>query len=109
MTLFLDEDPNLREKQALKFDSGAVGPKPAKLHRQLTAAHYHQLIIGMSTSIDEETRLKALDCGMDHFLPKPFTLQKFIEAIKTSRESKHLNGSSAIIGNTTNPNNLGKN
>ncbi|RYG63505.1 response regulator [archaeon] len=29
----------------------------------LTAAHYHQLIIGISTNVDEETKKKALDCG----------------------------------------------
>lgn len=67
----------------------------------LTAAHYHQLIIGISTNVDEETKVKALAAGtppfvcppcishpfsgMDYFLPKPFSLQKFIETIRMSR------------------------
>lgn len=69
----------------LKIDS--------KFSRQITPAHYHQLIIGMSTNVDEQTRQRALEAGMDHFLPKPFTLQKFIEAIKFSRDEKvKLNG-----------------
>ncbi|KAJ1410580.1 hypothetical protein B484DRAFT_188163 [Ochromonadaceae sp. CCMP2298] len=41
-----------------------------------------QLIIGMSTNVDEVTRRRALDAGMDFFLPKPFTLQKFTEIVK---------------------------
>jgi CheY-like chemotaxis protein len=52
----------------------------------LTREHYHQLIIGMSTDVDEETQQKALSAGMDYFLPKPFTLEKFIETIRLSRE-----------------------
>jgi CheY-like chemotaxis protein len=54
----------------------------------LSADYYHQLIIGMSTDIDNETRDKALSCGMDYFLPKPFTLQKFIETIKRSMDGE---------------------
>lgn len=61
-----------------------------KLKRSLTAAHYHQLIIGMSTNIDEETKSKAIEAGMDFFLPKPFTLKKFIDTIKLSREQKEI-------------------
>eukprot|EP01038_Epipyxis_sp_PR26KG_P012053 gene12053-16129_t len=53
---------------------------------QLTAAHYHQLIIGMSSNIDDLTRARALECGMDFFLPKPFTLEKFIETIRASKD-----------------------
>lgn len=40
----------------------------------------------MSTNIDEETKTRALDCGMDFFLPKPFTLKKFIDTIRMSRD-----------------------
>lgn len=54
----------------------------------MSADYYHQLIIGMSTDINDETRDKALACGMDYFLPKPFTLQKFIETIKRSHEEE---------------------
>ena len=43
-----------------------------------------QVIIGMSTNVDDVTRKRALDAGMDFFLPKPFTLQKFTEIIKIS-------------------------
>jgi CheY-like chemotaxis protein len=31
--------------------------------RNLTAAHYHQLIIGISTNVDEETKMKAMKAG----------------------------------------------
>jgi CheY-like chemotaxis protein len=60
-----------------------------QMRRALTNEHYHQLIIGMSTSIDDETRERALKAGMDFFLPKPFTLQKFIETLRQSRELKY--------------------
>lgn len=43
-----------------------------------------QVIIGMSTNVDDLTRKRALEAGMDFFLPKPFTLQKFTEIIKIS-------------------------
>mmetsp|Transcript_19350 Transcript_19350/g.26456 ORF Transcript_19350/g.26456 Transcript_19350/m.26456 type:complete len:653 (-) Transcript_19350:344-2302(-) len=45
---------------------------------------YRQLIIGMSSNSDAATKNKALECGMDFFLPKPFTLEKFIETIRLS-------------------------
>jgi len=79
-------DPNtkiigLQDRDSLlKVDS--------KFIRGITPEHYHQMIIGMSTNIDEQTKARALEAGMDHFLPKPFTLQKFIEAIKLSRDQK---------------------
>lgn len=63
-------------------------PGERQMRRTLTNEHYHQLIIGMSTSIDDETRDRALKAGMDFFLPKPFTLQKFIETLRQSRELK---------------------
>ncbi len=85
---------------------------PGKLKRGLTAAHYHQLIIGMSTNIDEETKKRALDAGMDFFLPKPFTLQKFIDTIKLSRDQRRAaNGSvgpSGKLNQTNNGNNSQK-
>lgn len=82
----------------------------------LTAAHYHQLIIGISTNIDEETRTKAMEAGeivsflagafcshwvfvgMDYFLAKPFTLQKFIETIRMSRMSNQQRQASLSEG-----------
>lgn len=66
------------------------GEKEQQLRRKLTEAHYHQLIIGMSTNIDEETRDRALAAGMDFFLPKPFTLEKFLDTLRRSREQRHL-------------------
>jgi CheY-like chemotaxis protein len=50
----------------------------------LTPAHYHQLIIGMSSNTDDATKQRALDAGMDYFMPKPFTLEKFIDTIKAT-------------------------
>jgi CheY-like chemotaxis protein len=77
----MDNVTDLRSKEANLQIEG-------KLKKVMTAANYHQLIIGMSTNIDEETRKRALGAGMDYFLPKPFTLQKFMETIKLSREQK---------------------
>lgn len=54
-----------------------------------------QLIIGMSTNVDDATRKRALEAGMDFFLPKPFTLQKFTEIIKISIHKDSLRQSSA--------------
>jgi len=50
-----------------------------------------QLIIGMSTDVDNDTRRRALASGMDYFLPKPFTLQKFTEIIRDSMEKNQTN------------------
>lgn len=68
----------------------SVVPMPGErqMRRTLTNEHYHQLIIGMSANIDDETRERAFRAGMDFFLPKPFTLQKFIETLRQSRELK---------------------
>lgn len=45
-----------------------------------------QFIIGMSSNVDECTKKQALDCGMDYFLPKPFTIDKFMEAIRVGNQ-----------------------
>lgn len=71
------------------LDSSLTGDQ--RLRKTLTAEHYHQLIIGMSTCIDEDTRSRALAAGMDYFLPKPFTLEKFIETIRSSRDYRKNN------------------
>jgi CheY-like chemotaxis protein len=71
------------------FEAGQPIQGERQMRRSLTNEHYHQLIIGMSTSIDDETRERALKAGMDFFLPKPFTLQKFIETLRQSRELKN--------------------
>lgn len=55
---------------------------------------YRQLIIGMSSSVDEITRQKALDSGMDFFLPKPFSLEKFIETTRQSSSVLSQHGNS---------------
>jgi CheY-like chemotaxis protein len=70
-----------------------------KLKRVMTASHayHHQLIIGMSTNIDEETRKRALNAGMDYFLPKPFTLQKFIDTIRLSKEQRKQVGTGQLL------------
>jgi CheY-like chemotaxis protein len=59
-----------------------------KMRRNLTDAHYHQLIIGISSAIDDETRDRALAAGMDFFLKKPFTIEKFIETLRISKQLK---------------------
>jgi len=44
-----------------------------------------QLIIGMSQDCNESIRRRALLNGADHFLPKPFTVQKLVAAVLQSR------------------------
>jgi CheY-like chemotaxis protein len=57
--------------------------------RHRKTGRFGQLIIGMSTNVDNETRQKALSAGMDYFLPKPFTLQKFADILKTSMQHQY--------------------
>jgi CheY-like chemotaxis protein len=56
-----------------------------------------QVIIGMSTNVDDLTRKRALESGMDFFLPKPFTLQKFTEIIKISMQKHSAIRNSAAL------------
>lgn len=80
-------------------------PNERQMRKTLTNEHYHQLIIGMSTNCDDETRDKAIDAGMDFFLPKPFTLQKFVETLRLSKVKRiAINSSSSTkINQTTFP------
>jgi CheY-like chemotaxis protein len=39
------------------------------------------IIIGISSDSNEATRRKAVEAGVDYFMSKPFTLQKFLEAV----------------------------
>eukprot|EP01033_Poteriospumella_lacustris_P003267 gene3267-2409_t len=83
-----------RKAQTTQATDDAAGhsvvpmPGERQMRRTLTNEHYHQLIVGMSGNIDDETRERAFRAGMDFFLPKPFTLQKFIETLRQSRELK---------------------
>lgn len=43
------------------------------------------MIIGMSEDCDDSIRRRALLSGADHFLPKPFTVQKLVAAVLQSR------------------------
>lgn len=56
-----------------------------------------QVIIGMSTNVDDATRKRALEAGMDFFLPKPFTLQKFTEIIKISIHKNSLRSNAPVM------------
>ncbi len=76
-----DASRDTRTEHTSALDGIPMPRKPS-----LSAECYHQLIIGMSTNIDAETRDKSLACGMDYFLPKPFTVQKFIETIRQSKD-----------------------
>lgn len=58
----------------------------ANLKRLKHFDNYHQLIIGMSASLDREFEKRALAAGMDYFMSKPFTLEKFIDIIESSQE-----------------------
>jgi CheY-like chemotaxis protein len=53
--------------------------------------YHNQFIIGMSSSVDDDTKMKAIACGMDYFLPKPFTIVKFMEAIREGNKSTVVN------------------
>ena len=46
----------------------------------------HQFIIGVSANSDHETVKASFLAGVDAVIPKPFTLQKFIETIKQSMD-----------------------
>jgi CheY-like chemotaxis protein len=104
------EEAEEEQKRRQQLDNGNITEATAascnceiisnKLKRVMTVSHayHHQLIIGMSTNIDEETRKRALNAGMDYFLPKPFTLQKFIDTIRLSREQrKQVSGGGMLI------------
>jgi CheY-like chemotaxis protein len=58
----------------------------ARHSRQDTAAREQpsprQLVIALSANSDEETRLAALEAGVDAFMPKPFTYENFLEAME---------------------------
>lgn len=79
---------------ALEQNSRGIGRSGAGSHSGGRGAHVDslsyqsnaQLIIGMSTDVDSVTRRRALDAGMDYFLPKPFTLQKFTEIVRQGVE-----------------------
>jgi CheY-like chemotaxis protein len=52
----------------------------------------HQFIIAMSANSDSETVKKAYQCGVDAFIAKPFTFQKFHDTFFTKYiTKKHLN------------------
>lgn len=57
----------------------------ANLKRLKQFDNYHQLIIGMSASLDREFEKRALAAGMDYFMSKPFTLEKFVDIIESSQ------------------------
>jgi CheY-like chemotaxis protein len=85
-----NSNQDVNNSSSKKSVLGALpGEQEQQLRRKLTEAHYHQLIIGMSTNIDEETRDRALAAGMDFFLPKPFTLEKFLDTLRRSRAQRH--------------------
>ena len=84
-------DPNNRAFGHGRGGSVGRGARADSSTRASFASSYEtpsQLIIGMSTDVDSFTRRRALDSGMDYFLPKPFTLQKFTEIIRASIAAK---------------------
>ncbi len=81
---------NTAANQTATVQGGVFGELPPVKRKGSFAECFHQLIIGMSTDIDRETRDKALASGMDYFLPKPFTLQKFVETIRQSKVDPFL-------------------
>ena len=50
-----------------------------------------QLIVGMSANIDLHTRQQALLCGMDDFLPKPFSVDAMIAVVRSKLPSSLWN------------------
>ena len=44
--------------------------------------HHHQIVIGVSANSDHETMEEALKAGIDDFLPKPFSVDAFLEVVK---------------------------
>lgn len=58
------------------------------IQRDVGDALQPQLIIGMSSDSDQETRKLVYDVEMDYFLPKPFTITKFAEAVRDADRFK---------------------
>jgi CheY-like chemotaxis protein len=106
-----EEDGNvsdLSDDEALTSEEltrASQNPSPNDRRRSSFGAHGSndrlprpaQVIIGMSTNVDDLTRKRALEAGMDFFLPKPFTLQKFTEIIKISIQKNSTRCPSAQV------------
>lgn len=77
-------------------NSAGSGSRGAHVDSMSAYQSTAQLIIGMSTDVDSTTRKRALDAGMDYFLPKPFTLHKFTEIIRSSIEKNSRQNSMSM-------------
>ena len=55
-------------------------------------APYHQVIIAVSANSDYETMQEAFDAGVDIFMPKPFNIQAFCEAIEKLFPNRRIRG-----------------
>lgn len=87
------EEAKTKSKSKSRFTNKGLEGIDEEDRELLTPAHFHQLIIGMSTNVDDETRRRAFESGMDFFLPKPFTLQKFTETLRMAIDQQHANSS----------------
>lgn len=49
---------------------------------------HHQLIIAMSANSDYVSRTQSLEAGADYFIPKPFKLDMFYDALQSCWEAQ---------------------
>jgi len=50
---------------------------------------HHQFVIAFSANSDSETIKEAFSAGVDEFIPKPFSIQTFNEAIQRLRQVRN--------------------
>lgn len=104
----LSDDEALTADEVTQNSTTYSGNRPGRYTSSLTESNSvrsgvmnrvrnTQVIIGMSTNVDDATRKRALEAGMDFFLPKPFTLQKFTEIIKISIHKNSLRNNTTVM------------
>ena len=82
-------------------DDHSYSSKSLSISSSAMGKNYDVLIIGMSADSHATTRQRALDCGVDFFLQKPFTIDKLarilMEAAGDCSDNRKAEVSSLII------------
>ena len=86
---FLNWD-QLRDTDCLILDVRMAGMNGIELQRHLMANHYEMPVIFITAhgSEEEEVRSRALRNGAVDFLPKPFSEDALLNAVRTALSSK---------------------
>lgn len=66
--------PRLSSNRVLSMSTASAKSRSLRVRDPL-------IIIGMSSDCDESTTQRAFEAGVDYFMAKPFTLEKFLEII----------------------------